>query len=71
MLEDAEYYYEEENYPKALEIFEKLAAANPNDIYYRLMVGILYTYRYDKKKEAITYLEDVKKSNPDFNEGNF
>jgi hypothetical protein len=71
MLEDAEYYYEEENYPKALEIFEKLAAANPNDVYYRLMVGILYTYRYDKKKEAISYLEDVKKQNPDFNEVNF
>ncbi len=71
ILEDAEYYYEEENFRKALELFEKLAQANPDDIYYRLMVGILYTYRYDKKKEAITYLEDVKKQNPEFNEVNF
>ncbi|MCO6500147.1 MAG: PD40 domain-containing protein [Vicingus serpentipes] len=74
MLEKAEFYYEDEssrNILKALKLFEKLSENNPDDPYYKLMIGICDTYFQNKKNEAINKLLDVKESNPDFNEVNF
>jgi tetratricopeptide (TPR) repeat protein len=74
MLENAEYYYsdeEGENFPKALILFEKLLKNKPNDLYYKLMVGICYTHFKNRKKEALESLLEVKAANPDFNEVNF
>jgi len=74
ILEKAEAYYFDEdlqNIPKALELFEKLAANKPNDPYYKLMEGICYTYFKNKKTIALEKLLSVKQSNPEFNEVNF
>ncbi len=74
MLEKAEFYYDDEdgkNIPKALSLFEKLLKSKPADPYYKLMVGICYTYFKDRKVEALQTLLDVKAANPTFNEVNF
>jgi len=73
-LEKAEFYYEDEeskNIPKALNLFEKLMLNKPSDPYYKLMVGICYTYFKDKKEDALKILLEVKEANSEFNELNF
>lgn len=70
LLEKAELYFEAgdfQNIPQATEFFEQLEANKPNDPYYKLMVGICYTYFLDKKATSITKLLEVKKMNPEFN----
>ena len=74
MLEKAEFYYEDgnsRNIPKALKLFEKLSENDPEDPYYKLMIGICNTYFKDRKKDALGQLLDIKELNPDFNEVNF
>ncbi len=74
MLEKAEFYYDDDeskNIPKALKLFEKLKANKPLDPYYKLMVGICYTYFKDRKEDALNALLEVKDVNPEFNEVNF
>lgn len=71
LLEKAEWYYTEENYKKATELFEKLLDNNPSDIYYELMTGICYSYLPNKKKESLEMLLDVKEKNPDYKEVDF
>ena len=69
LIENAELYFEEgdlQNIPQATELFEKLEANKPEDPYFKLMVGICYTYFKDKKALAIQKLEEVRKINPDF-----
>jgi tetratricopeptide (TPR) repeat protein len=68
VLEEGEYYYEEGNYLKALEYFKKLEEVDPNDLYYKLVIGICYSHKVDEKKKSIEYLENVQQLNPDFNE---
>lgn len=67
------YYFDEDlqNIPKALELFQQLAANKPNDPYYKLMEGICYTFFKNKKGIALEKLLAVKESNPEFNEVNF
>ncbi len=74
MLEKAEFYYEDEdskNIPKALKLFQKLSDNKPSDPYYKLMVGICYTYFKNKKEDALKTLKEVKQINSEFNEVNF
>jgi len=74
MLQKAESYYfdeDQQNIPKALELFEELAKNKPNDPYYRLMEGICYTFFRNKKALALSKLLEVKQNNPSFNEVNF
>ncbi|MCB0401234.1 MAG: PD40 domain-containing protein [Flavobacteriales bacterium] len=74
ILEKAEFYYEDEdgkNIPKALELFEQLQKNKPEDPYYKLMVGICYTYFKNRKEDALLKLKEVKTINPEFNEVNF
>jgi tetratricopeptide (TPR) repeat protein len=68
VLEEGEYFYEEGNYLKALEHFKKLEAVDPNDLYYKLVIGICYSYKVDEKQKSIEYLENVQQLNPEFNE---
>jgi len=73
MLEKAEaYYFDEElkNYPKALDLYERLEKNKPEDPYYRLMVGICYSHFKNKKALSLDKLLNVKKANPEFNEVN-
>lgn len=74
MLERAEFYYDDDdskNIPKALKLFEKLSNNNPSDPYYRLMVGICYSFFKNRKEEALSALLEVKEANAEFNEVNF
>ncbi|MGE0562196.1 MAG: hypothetical protein AB7O47_10290 [Flavobacteriales bacterium] len=74
MLQKAEAYYfdeDQQNIPKALELFEQLSKNKPADPYYRLMEGICYTYFRNKKTLALSILQEVKEKNPTFNEVNF
>ncbi len=76
ILEKAEFYYDEEggetrNIPKALKLFEKLSKNKPEDPYYKLMIGICYSYFKTKKEEALKTLLEVKANNAEFNEVNF
>ena len=74
MLQKAESYYfdeDQQNIPKALELFEELSKNKPNDPYYKLMEGICYTFFRNKKTLALSKLLEVKQNNPTFNEVNF
>ncbi|GAB4257321.1 MAG: hypothetical protein Kow0079_14530 [Vicingaceae bacterium] len=71
LLEKAEWYYTEENYKKATELFEKLLDNNPSDIYYELMTGICYSYLPNKNKESLEILLAVKEKNPNYKEVDF
>lgn len=70
-IENAEFYFGEEYYGKALTLFQKLEKHNPNEIYYKLMSGICMLYNSDMRVEALAKLKEVKKLNPDFNEINY
>lgn len=73
-LQKAEAFYfddEQQNIPKALELFEELSKNKPSDPYYRLMEGICYTYFRNKKDLALSILLEVKEKNPTFNEVHF
>ncbi len=71
LTQKGEGYYNDGYYSTAATIFERLNKANPNDLYYELMIGICYTFLTDKKEESLTYLLDVKKKNPEYAEVNF
>ena len=74
MLQKAESYYfdeDQQNIPKALELFEELSKNKPNDPYYRLMEGICYTFFRNKKTLALSKLLEVTQNNPTFNEVSF
>ena len=65
-MQKGEAYYNDEYYQTAATIFERLNKANPEDLYYKLMVGICYSFLNDKKEESLDYLLDVQKKNPDY-----
>ncbi|MBL4593296.1 MAG: hypothetical protein JKX68_05695 [Flavobacteriales bacterium] len=50
LLEKAELSYEDENYLDALDKFIQLYEYKSSDLYYKLMMGICYTYDPDQKK---------------------
>ena len=66
LMQKGEAYYNDEYYQTAATIFERLNKANPEDLYYKLMVGICYSFLNDKKEESLDYLLDVQKKNPDY-----
>src|SRR4051812_15281442 len=63
-LEDAEYYYSEQNYLRALPLYKKLSETHPDNPYYHYQLGICYLYKLDEKEKAITELEEAKKGDP-------
>ncbi|GAB4256573.1 MAG: OmpA family protein [Vicingaceae bacterium] len=71
LLEQAETNYEDGNYFDALEQFKQLYEHKPNDLYYKLMMGICYTYNPEEKQKAIEIIEQVKMTNPEHNLVNF
>ncbi|MEQ8623342.1 MAG: hypothetical protein RJQ00_11815 [Vicingaceae bacterium] len=66
--QQAEAQYNDENYSKAAELFESLNKSNPNDIYYKMMKGVCYTFIDDKRAESIDILLEVKEENPEYTE---
>ena len=64
-------YYSDEYYITAANIFEELNKANPDDLYYKLMLGICYSFITEKKELSLIYLLDVKEQNPEYSEVDF
>jgi outer membrane protein OmpA-like peptidoglycan-associated protein len=71
LLEKAELSFEDKNYIDALDKFTQLYNYKPSDLYYKLMMGICYTYDPDQKEKAIEIIEQVKITNPEYNLVNF
>jgi len=71
MLEKAELNFSDKNYIEALNQFTQLYNYKPNDLYYKLMMGICYTYDPAQKQKSIEIIEQVKVTNPEYNLVNF
>ena len=71
MLEKADLNFEEKNYIDALDQYTQLYNYKPNDLYYKLMMGICLTYDPAQKQKAIEIIEQVKITNPEYNLCNF
>ncbi len=71
MEEKADLNFEEKNYIEALDQFTQLYNYKPSDLYYKLMMGICYTYDPAQKHKAIEIIEQVKITNPEYNLCNF
>jgi hypothetical protein len=65
MLEDAEFFYEEGNFLRALPLYVELANLHPDELYYKLRAGICYMYKTDEKEKSLAYLDTVYKAKPD------
>lgn len=71
MEEQADLNYEEKNYLDALDQFTQLYNYKPDDLYYKLMMGICLTYDPIQKGKSIEVIEQVKLINPEYNLVNF
>jgi outer membrane protein OmpA-like peptidoglycan-associated protein/tetratricopeptide (TPR) repeat protein len=71
VLEKAELNFDEKNYIEALDQFTQLYNYKPSDLYYKLMMGICYTYDPAQKHKSIEIIEQVKITNPEYNLCNF
>ncbi|PCI93722.1 MAG: hypothetical protein COB15_15890 [Flavobacteriales bacterium] len=71
MIEKADINFEEKNYMDALDQFTQLYNYKPNDLYYKLMMGICLTYDPAQKEKSIEIIEQVKITNPEYNLCNF
>lgn len=71
LLDKAELHFEDKNFLDALDDYTRLYNYKPNDIYYKLMMGICLTYDPTQKDKAIEIIEQVKITNPEYNLVNF
>jgi outer membrane protein OmpA-like peptidoglycan-associated protein len=67
VLEKAELNFYEKNHIEALDQFTQLYNYKPSDLYYKLMMGICYTYDPAQKHKSIEIIEQVKITNPEHN----
>lgn len=63
-LENAEFYFSEGYYLRALTLYKKLSDTHPDDPYYHYQLGICYLFKGDEKELAIDHLEKAKKLDP-------
>ncbi|HEU4716938.1 MAG TPA: tetratricopeptide repeat protein [Bacteroidia bacterium] len=70
-LEDAEYYFEEGDFLRALPLYKNLSDAHPDDAYYHYQLGICYLYKDDEKDQAVVHLEKARDLEPDLPRINF
>lgn len=69
-LQNAEYFYSDENYQRALPLFLDLMAAHPEELYFKFKSGICYLDKSDEKDKAIPLFKEVQAGdpgNPDIN----
>jgi len=71
LVELADLNFENKNYSDALGQFIQLYNYKPSDLYYKLMMGICFTYDPDQKQKSIEIIEQVKITNPEYNLCNF
>src|SRR3989344_3596387 len=70
-LDNAEFFYSEENYQRALPIFIDLMNAHPEDLYLKLKTSICYMSKSDEKSKAIPLLKEVQAGDSGNSELNF
>ncbi|CAN5318271.1 hypothetical protein BH10BAC1_BH10BAC1_10110 [soil metagenome] len=69
-LQNAEYFYSEENYLRALPLYIDIMTAHPDDLYFKIKSGLCYLSKSDEKSKAIPLFKDVQQGdpgNPDIN----
>lgn len=63
-LETAEYFFQEQNYIRALPTYFELLTAHPEENYFKLRSGICFLYKSDEKQRALDLLLEVKNADP-------
>lgn len=64
-LENAEYFFSEKNYLRALPYYKSLSEAHDDNPYFHLQLGICYLHKNDQKELAIVELERAKSQDPE------
>lgn len=64
-LENAEYFFSEKNYLRALPYYKSLSEAHDDNPYFHLQLGICYLHKNDQKELAIVELEKAQSQEPD------
>lgn len=71
LLSRADLDFEDGKFIDALDKFKQLYEYKPSDLYYKLMMGICYSYSPNEKLKSIEIIEQVKIANPEYNLVNF
>ncbi|MCC7331804.1 MAG: PD40 domain-containing protein [Flavobacteriales bacterium] len=71
LLDRADLDFEDGKYIDALDKYKQLFEYKPSDLYYKLMMGICYSYSPNEKAKSIEIIEQVKTVNPEYNLVNF
>jgi hypothetical protein len=58
---NAEYFFDNEEYIRALPFYQQLAESDPTNAYYKYKKGICYLHKSDEKELSITELENANK----------
>lgn len=61
--EEAYYYFNNKDYRKAYELYDKLYTKNPKDLDYKFKLGYCCLFYPEKKDRAIQIFEDIKANN--------
>lgn len=71
LLGDAEYFFEQKNYLRALPLYKQLLEKEPADVAVKFRLGVCYLFKSDEKEQSVTLLEEVKKASPDIEKLDF
>jgi hypothetical protein len=63
-LENAEFFFAEENYLRALPLYMELMTAYPSELYFKYKSGISMLYKSDEKQRSIDLLNQVAEAAP-------
>lgn len=64
LLEDAEFFYGEKNYLRALSYYKSLTQLDSLNPYYHYRLGICYLYKNDERDQSLIELEKAKAMDP-------
>lgn len=64
ILDEAEFFFGDANYIRAIPLFEILSDRHPKEMFYKFKLGISYIYKSDEKEQSIKYLSEVYQSAP-------
>ena len=64
VLENAEYFYGEKNYLRALTYYRELTKLDSLNPYYHYRLGICYLYKNDEREQSVIELEKAKMMDP-------
>src|ERR1044072_4840337 len=64
LVENAEYFYGEKNYLRALGYYKSLVQLDSLNPYYHYRLGICYLYKNDEREQSVIELEKAKMMDP-------